>query len=108
MEVNTNSRRINQEVIDILTKPVEPAFEGTALEGKRRRYTVINHKDLDKYVDAFTQNELSIALDHVLGRIEDGRESEGKKPFNSYIVINTDEPYIDEIIEVMKRHGHFE
>lgn len=26
---------------------------------------------------------------------------------NTYIVINTDEPYADEIIEILKRHGHW-
>ncbi len=86
----------------------EQAFEGTVLEGKERRYTVINERDLDKYIDVITRNEFEIVMDRILGTIENGREHDGKKPYNSYIVINTDEPYINEIIEVMKRHGHFE
>ena len=31
-----------------------------------------------------------------------------KDPEPQYIVINTDEPYIDEIINVMKKHGHWD
>lgn len=110
MELNTNSRYVNQKVKDIILKhqQAEPAFKDTVLEGKERRYTIINHKDLEKYVDVFTQNELAISLDNVQGNIEHGRGKDGKKPYNTYIVINTDEPYVDEIIEIMKRHGHWD
>ena len=44
-------------------------------------------------------------LDSLLGIIETGREKDGKKSFNSYVVINTDEPWIGEIVEVMERNG---
>lgn len=86
----------------------EQAFEGTVLEGKERQYTIINERDVDKYLSIGEQQDLAIVLDRILGNIEHGRGKEGKNPHNSYIVINTDEPYIDEIVEVMKRHGHFE
>lgn len=90
-----------------MNKKVESAFNGTVLEGRERRYTIINERDMDKYVNIFDRNHFAIELEHVLGKIEHGRELDGKKSFNSYIVINTDEPYVDEIIEVMKRHGHW-
>ncbi|UUV25960.1 MULTISPECIES: hypothetical protein [Lysinibacillus] len=86
----------------------EQAFEGTVLEGKERRYTIINERDVEKYLSISERQDLAIVLDRILGNIEDGREKDGKKPYNSYIVINTDEPYINEIINVMKRHGHFD
>lgn len=86
----------------------EQAFEGTVLEGKERQYTIINERDVDKYLSIGEQQDLAIVLDRILGNIEHGRGKEGKNPHNSYIAINTDEPYIDEIVEVMKRHGHFE
>ncbi|HDR7203953.1 TPA: hypothetical protein QCW56_002506 [Bacillus cereus] len=85
----------------------ESAFEGTVLEGRERRYTVLNEKDLEKYVNKEKREEFRQILNEALGEIEDGRLRDDKKPYNSYIVINTDEPYIAEIIEVMKRHGHF-
>jgi hypothetical protein len=30
------------------------------------------------------------------------------KKENTYLVINTDEPYADEIIEILKKNGHWE
>lgn len=85
----------------------EKAFEGTVLEGRERRYTVINEKDIAKYGDKHEIAKMDYAIDRVLMDVERGRKEEGKKPFNTYIVINTDEPYIKEIIEIMSRHGQF-
>lgn len=85
----------------------EQAFDGTVLEGRERRYTVLNEKDIAKYGDSQLIDNMNQAIDDVLFDIENGRSKDGKKPYNSYIVINVDEPYIGEIIEVMKRHGHF-
>ena len=105
MELNTNERRINQEVLDILRgKTPEPAFKGTILEGRERRYTVIKELDLDKYVMPFFQK----VLGWVCEDIERGRENDGKKPFNSYVVINVDEPYINDIIAVLEANGHWD
>ncbi len=50
---------------------LESAFNGTVLEGRERRYTVLNERDIRKY----------------------GTEKQVEA--------------IDEIIEVMKRHGHW-
>lgn len=110
MELNSNSRYVNQEVKNIITRhqKAEPAFERTVLEGKERRYTLINEKDRAKYLTEKENEDLDLALDYYLGKIEEARAIEGKEPFNSYIVINTDEPYVPEIVEVMKRNGHFE
>lgn len=85
----------------------ESAFEGTVLEGRERRYTIINEHDLNKYVNEDDRDDLNRELSYVQRKIEEAREEEGKVPYNSYIIINTDEPYVDEIIEVMKRHGHW-
>ncbi|MDQ0412699.1 hypothetical protein [Mesobacillus stamsii] len=86
----------------------EKAFEGTILEGRERRYTILNERDIAKYAGKNQADLMNEAIDDVLREVETGREQEGKKPFNSYVVINVDEPYIDEIIAVMKRHGHWE
>ncbi len=85
----------------------ESAFKGTVKEGFERRFTVINEHDFQKYVPVHTRESFEAKFNNVAGWIEDGRKQEGKQPFNSYIVINLDEPYIDEIIEIMKRHGHW-
>lgn len=106
MKMNNSFPRINEEVAAILNKSKEePAFKGTVLEGKERRYTIIYERDVEKYLSMGEQQDLAIVLDRMLGNIEHGREKDGKKPFNSYVVINTDEPWIGEIVEVMKRNG---
>lgn len=85
----------------------ESAFKGTVLEGRERKYTVLNEKDIKKYGTQEHVKAFEYALDALLLDVETGRERDGKNPYNSYIVINTDEPYIDEIIAVMKKYVHF-
>lgn len=107
--MNNSFPRINEEVVAILKQSkVEPAFEGTIKEGCERKYTIINDRDVAKYVDSFTQNELAIALDSVCSQIEHGRESDGKASFNNYIVVNVDEPYINDIVTVLADNGHWD
>lgn len=85
----------------------ETAFNGTVLEGKKRHYTVLNERDLEKYLSEKKLEKLNRVLDLVSLEIADGREGEGKNRYNSYIIINVDEPYIDEIVAVLKKHGHW-
>lgn len=107
--MNNSFPRINEEVADILKQAkAEPAFVGTIKEGCERKYTIINERDVEKYVDPFTRNELAIALDNVCSQIEHGRESNGKVAFNNYIVVNVDEPYINDIVAVLEANGHWD
>ncbi|MFL1998375.1 hypothetical protein VYF65_004175 [Lysinibacillus irui] len=107
--MNNGYPRINQEVVGILKQAkAEPAFVGTIKEGCERKYTIINDRDLAKYVDPFTQNELAIALDNVSSQIEHGRERDGKGAFNNYIVVNVDESYINDIVAVLEDNGHWD
>ena len=108
MEMNTNQRHINHEVKEILlqNKKSEDAFKDTVLEGKQRRYTIINEKDRHKYLTDEENAEFGQLLHYYLGKIENGRAVQGKEPFNSYLVINTDEDYANEVVEIMKKNGH--
>lgn len=46
---------------------------------------------------------------HILGwQSKLGRKMLGKDPEPEYIVINIDEPYIDEIVAVLQKHGHWD
>jgi hypothetical protein len=85
----------------------ESAFKGTVKEGFERKFTVINERDFRQYVPASLREEFRVIFNQVADWIEDGRRMDGKTPFNNYVVINLDEPYIDEIIEIMKRHDHW-
>lgn len=105
--MNDSFRRINEDIKRILTHQEEPAFTGTVKEGFERKYTIINERDVQKYLSQHTKDELQIALNNALQVIEDGRIEDGKKPYNNYLVINLDEPYADEVIEILKRNGHW-
>lgn len=109
MQMNNSYPRINEEVAAILKQAkAEPAFEGTVLEGKEQKYAVIKLADLVKYNSKFDLAEVAPLIDSLLGNVEAGRENEGKKPFNSYVVINTDEPYINEVVAILEKNGHWD
>lgn len=109
MEMNSSERHINKEVQEILTRQQpEPAFDGTILEGKERRYTIINERDKRKYLTDSEQAELGQMLHYFLGKISEGRAVAGKEPFNNYLVINTDEPYANQVAAIMKANGHLQ
>ncbi|MEC1612668.1 hypothetical protein P9D96_05320 [Bacillus mojavensis] len=49
-----------------------------------------------------------VLLGVLIEKVRVCRESEGKTSPNRYCVINRDEPYISEITDIMKKHGHWE
>ncbi|MCY7865932.1 hypothetical protein P8918_13095 [Bacillus spizizenii] len=73
------------------------------LEGIRKKFTVIKDEDLDTYLDDNDRNTFYHLVEDKIGYV---KEQEGKKE-NIYLVINTDEPYADEVIEIMKKHDHW-
>ena len=85
----------------------EPAFTSNIKEGLSRKYTVLNERDYQKYVPDDLKERFEPVFCEVLTTIEEGRVKDGKHPYNNYVVINLDEPYINEIIEIMKRYGHW-
>lgn len=68
-----------------------------------RKYLIIKIDDAVKYLDS----DDKIHLTNCLLKIEEGRRKDGKKAFNDYLVINTDESYATEVAEIMKKHGHY-
>ncbi len=105
--MNDSRRRINKDVKRILTHHPEPAFKDTVKEGFKRKFTVINERDYKKYVPKEVKARFEANFKHVSRSIESGRMKDGKEPYNNYLVINLDEPYADEVIEIMKRNGHW-
>lgn len=75
------------------------------IEGLQMKFTVLKNTDIKKYLTL----EQKVELLQILKSIDSGRVEDGKQPAseNTYVVINTDEPYIDEIIETMKYNGHW-
>lgn len=105
--MNDSYRHINQDIKSILSKN-EPAFEGTILEGRKRRYTVINEADRLKYLTQEENAHLNDVLGQYFSKIEEGRTQDGKPPYNSYVIINVDESYIDDIVSLMKKNGQWD
>jgi hypothetical protein len=71
--------------------------------GNFDKFTVIKNEDIKKYLTDIQENE----LEGVLVTIENGRVGESKKANNTYLVINTDEPYAEEVIAILKQNGHW-
>ena len=71
------------------------------LNGMKFKYVVVKKSDYFN-ADAIARTNLEFALES----INQDRKRKGKKE-NTYLVINTDEPYADEVIEIMKRYGHW-
>jgi len=72
--------------------------------GATKKFIVIKIDDLKKYVNSVFKLAM---LENDLNDIQAGRKADGKAPCNEYLVINTDEPYAGEIIEILKRNGHW-
>lgn len=82
------------------------------------KYTVIKNEDLKTYLTDNERNafyhliEDKIEYEKALKKARTADREAGSDHFynptpNTYIVINTDEPYANEIIEIMKKHGHW-
>ncbi len=72
------------------------------LEGMDKKYLVLKREDIRNHLIHERQMQIAEAAE----LIEQWRAGEGKTP-NTYLVINTDEPYASEIVEILKRHGHW-
>jgi len=71
--------------------------------GKFDKFTVIKNENIEKYLT----HEMKTSLWRCLAYINDSRVKDGKKEDNTYLIINTDEPYADEVIAILKRNGHW-
>lgn len=68
------------------------------------KFWVFKSDDIDKYLS----NGQYVQLVNISGTIGNERIKEGKNPDNKYMIINRDEPYAEEVLEIMKKHGHWE
>ena len=70
----------------------------------KKKFTVFKDEDIMKYLDAEQLN----AMEDIELTIGYGRKAEGKKVNNTYLVINTDEPYAGQVASIMDKYGHWE
>lgn len=70
----------------------------------RITHTVFKNEDLYRYLDANEYESIVNAGEKInQGRFKDDRQTD-----STYIVVNMDEPYVDEVIEVLKLHNAWE
>lgn len=69
--------------------------------GGLNKFIVIKREDVPAYLDRVERDILS----RMLKKIASCRRRKKKNADNEYLVINTDEPYASEIIEILKRNG---
>lgn len=70
--------------------------------GAERKFVVLPLKYLSRLEPHFKGGVTNAA-----NKIARMRITEGKDPYPEYIVINVDEPYAPEIIDILKRNGHW-
>lgn len=71
------------------------------LQGMDKKFYIAKKAD----VENLDQSNKHVFAD-ILNEIHKNRTAAGKKE-NNYIMINTDEHYVDEVIEILKRNGHW-
>lgn len=69
----------------------------------KKKFLVVKQEDILNHLNGFEQKELA----RLMGKIQMGRKLAGKPSDNFYLVVNTDEPYAEQIIEIMKANGHY-
>lgn len=73
--------------------------------GAKRKFFVLNLEKLDD--DSIHSKDVAditfglTEIENALSHYEDIKNKE-------YIVINTDEPYINEVIDILKKNGHWD
>ncbi len=70
--------------------------------GAVNRFYVFKREDIKRCNPTLQKTIYLAALS-----ISANRASQGKNPNPEYLVINTDEPYVSEIIDILKRNGHW-
>lgn len=75
---------------------------GTLAEFDTSKFTVIKNSDIDNYLAVKDAKELKA----LIRRLAVSRKCNSGKKDNSYLVINMDEPYTQEVSEIMKGYGH--
>lgn len=101
-----NLKAMSEEFSKIALKymgiPTERDF-GKLKCGAKRSHLVLKLDDIEKVLIDKRKEQLA----DICRFIRDNRKIREKNPAPEYIVINTDEPYINDIIEILKKNGHW-
>lgn len=64
---------------------------------KKDTHIVLKKDDINKYLSGSEKNTLTM----IENKIISGRLKDGKNPVNQYYIVNTDEPYAEEIHKII-------
>jgi len=67
------------------------------------KYIVIKQEDMTKHASEQDRIDLS----RILKNIRISRVKFNKKPSNQYLVVNIDEDYADEVVDILKKNNHW-
>jgi hypothetical protein len=87
--LENNERRVHSDII----------YDGMLI----KYHPVIKIEDAHKFLTTEQMEQFETIIDV----IRDGRASEGKSINHVHLIINTDEPYADRIIEILKANNHW-
>jgi len=87
--------------LGISPEPEEIALY-TNTEGMTYKFSVFKNEDIEQ----LTHHE-KVALGHIAESIEQNRKASGKNPRNTYLGINTDEAYANQVIDILEANGHW-
>ncbi|ASA20909.1 hypothetical protein [Paenibacillus donghaensis] len=73
------------------------------LPGKEMKFTVIENADIEEYLDEGEKSDLSRFL-WKIGRL---RKLDGKVAEQAHLVISTDEPYVQRVVDILKENGRW-
>ena len=80
------------------------SINNISLEGADfNKFIVIKQDDLYRY----TSDQDKINLARILKNIRDGRVKFGRETGNKYFVINIDESYAGDVVEILRKNGHW-
>lgn len=100
---NIQNEEIDDRYIDNLNGRKAIVVNKTQISKPFDKFLIAKREDIDKYLD---DSERSLLYD-LMFKISHGRYHDDKSISNTYLVINTDEPYSDEIIKIMKANGQW-
>ncbi|MEC0170295.1 hypothetical protein [Paenibacillus graminis] len=75
----------------------------TTIPGMEIKFTVIKNADIEDYLDEGEKSDLS----RMLWKIGKLRKIDGKEAEQTHLVISTDEPYVQKVVDILKENSHW-
>lgn len=68
------------------------------------QHTVVKNEDVEKHLTELEK----VQMVRLLNKVRAGRASEGKQAVNTYLIVNIDESYAPDVVQILKDNGHWE